>query len=132
MMRHRKPHGRGPHAARAHWPAVLFAVIALAAMVVILVADAQRTGDGETSGGSSGASTEVEYLCEQGTPEGFELSDIEGKSLSAAEDFAESIDQTVRTVVVDGEQQVVTLDFRTDRINVQIDDGEVTRYCGNY
>ncbi len=130
-MHHRKPHNHGPHASRAHWPAIFFAVIAVIAMVVILVADAERTGSGETHG-DSGATSEVEYLCEQGTPEGFELSDIEGKLLSDAEDFAESIDQTVRTVVVDGEQQVVTLDFRTDRINVQIDDGAVTRYCGNY
>ncbi len=130
-MHHHNSQQRGPHASRAHWPAVLFAVVAIAAMVVILAADAQRTGNGETRD-TGGSTTQVEYLCEQGEPEGFELDDIEGKSIAEAEEFAASIDQSFRTVVIDGEHQVVTLDFRDDRMNVQVDDGTVTRYCGNY
>jgi hypothetical protein len=39
---------------------------------------------------------------------------------------------TVRVVKQDGESFPVTMDFRTDRINTQVEAGVVTRYCGNY
>ena len=69
--------------------------------------------------------------CPQGTPEGFELSDVEGKSLAEVEDWAGENDMTVRVVMEDGQPNAMTMDYRTDRVNVQVEAGTVTRYCGN-
>lgn len=116
-----------PHHHKAHWPAIVFAVLAIGAMVAILAFGAENTNEnGKTS------AEPREYLCEQAFPTDFELTDIEGKSFEDAEDWAEDNDYAIRPVAIDGEPQIQTMDYRTDRINVQVDDDTVTRYCGNY
>ena len=69
--------------------------------------------------------------CPRGEPTGFELSDVEGKSLAEVEDWADENDMTVRVVMEDGQPNAMTMDYRTARVNVQVEAGTVTRYCGN-
>lgn len=116
-----------PHHHKAHWPAIVFGVLAIGAMVLILAFGAE-----DTNKSSQSPAEPQEYLCEQAIPTDFELTDVEGKSFEDAEAWAEDSDFAIRPVAIDGEPQVQTMDYRTDRINVQVDDDIVTRYCGNY
>lgn len=116
-----------PHHHKAHWPAIAFAVLAIGAMVAILAFGAEDTAE------NGQASPEPQkYLCEQAVPTDFELTDVEGKSFADAEAWAEDNNFTIRPVAIDGESLAQTQDYRTDRINVQVDNDIVTRYCGNY
>jgi hypothetical protein len=70
--------------------------------------------------------------CPQATPDGFKLSDIEGKKLPEVEQWAEEKGLTVRVVVEDGKPRAATMDYSPHRVNTQVDAGVVTRYCGNF
>lgn len=121
------------HHHKAHWPAIVFAVLAIGAMIVILAFGADNASKSEDATKNGAPTVEPqEYFCEQAIPTDFELADVEGKSFEDAEDWAENNGFSMRPTAIDGEQLAQTQDFRTDRINVQVDDDIVTRYCGNY
>lgn len=104
----------------------IFLVLALGMLGVVVASQGvPDTGSGETPG------PPVATDCPRGTPEGFSLSDIEGKTLDEAEQWAAGADMTIRVVSEDGEPKAATMDYRPDRINVQVEAGVVTRYCGN-
>ena len=64
-------------------------------------------------------------------PQGvFDATAVVGLPLEKAEATAEQKGCSVRMVERDGEQLAVTQDFRPDRVNVAIRDGEVTRIVG--
>ena len=50
-----------------------------------------------------------------------------GEGIEEAEDVARDAGFSVRRTVVDGKPRVVTRDFRTDRINFEVQGGKVTR-----
>lgn len=52
---------------------------------------------------------------------------LSGLSEAEAEAAAAAAGYDVRVVSVDGEQRMTTMDYRTDRINLEIEDGQVTR-----
>lgn len=121
------------HHQKAHWPAIVFAVLAIGAMVAILALGAEETSNTKDTTNSGQPTAEPpEYFCDQAIPTEFELSDVEGKTFDDAEEWAEANNFTIRPTAIDGEQLAQTQDYRTDRINVQVDDDIVTRYCGNY
>jgi len=109
------------------WVIFIFLAIALGALVLIL---ANNTVPDTGSGGTPGADSALD--CDRGEPEGFALSDVEGKSVSEVETWAAGKGWTVRVVAEDGEHFPVTLDYTEDRVNTQVEAGVVTRYCGNY
>lgn len=104
----------------------IFLVLAVGALTIIVLGNQpQDTGSGGTPGPDLG------FQCTQGVPEGFALSDVEGKTLAEVEAWAAGKDWTVRVVAEDGEPKAMTMDYRPDRVNVQLEAGVVTRYCGN-
>jgi hypothetical protein len=106
---------------------IVFLALALGALVLITANNsAPDTGSGGTPG------PDVATMCPQGVPEGFELSDVEGQTLSDVETWAAGKGWTVRVVAEDGESFPQTMDYRPDRVNTQVEAGVVTRYCGNY
>jgi hypothetical protein len=105
----------------------LFLVLALGALAIV-VATHRSTDTG--SGGTPGPDNAFD--CPRGQPQGFSLSDVEGRSLEEVEDWARAKGITVRVVVKDGEPMAATMDYRSDRVNTQVEAGVVTRYCGNY
>ncbi|MBJ7353647.1 MAG: hypothetical protein JHC98_02385 [Thermoleophilaceae bacterium] len=105
---------------------VIFLAFAFGALVLIL---ANNTAPDTGSGGTPGVETSMD--CERGTPEGFALSDVEGKTLDEAEAWAASTGRTIRVVIEDGKALAVTADYSPDRVNTQVEAGVVTRYCGN-
>lgn len=107
----------------------VFLVFALGALLVIVVGN-QPDGDDVAAGDTAAPAQPMD--CPRGEPTGFELSDVEGKSLDEVEDWADENDMTVRVVMEDGQPNAMTMDYRTDRVNVQVEDGTVTRYCGNH
>lgn len=104
----------------------IFLVVAIGALVLTT---ATRDNADHGSGGTPGP--DVGFNCERGTPEGFALSDVEGKTLSEVEQWTATKGWSVRVVVEDGQPKAATTDFRPDRVNVQTEAGTVTRYCGN-
>ncbi len=61
------------------------------------------------------------------TPEASFLASLEGTSQSAAEQAAAAAGFTTRIVSVDGVGRPVTMDYRSDRINLEIVGGKVTK-----
>lgn len=56
---------------------------------------------------------------------------LNGLTREQAEAAAEAAGYTVRVVREDDESYAMTMDYRTDRINIELDDGKVTRaYIG--
>lgn len=56
---------------------------------------------------------------------------LAGLTQEQAEAAATAAGYTTRVVSVDGEPRMMTMDYRTDRINLEIDDDQVTRaYVG--
>lgn len=108
----------------------IFLVFALGALVLVLAVGGggMDTGSGGTPGGSMNAGD----CPRQDPPEGVELSDIEGKSVDEVETWATDNGYVVRVVKEDGESFAMTMDYRTDRVNTQVEAGVVTRYCGNF
>lgn len=53
-----------------------------------------------------------------------------GKPVAEAQSLAEAAGYRLRVTVVDGEPNIVTMDFRMDRINVAVDNGVVTAFRG--
>jgi len=104
----------------------IFVLLAGIALLFVIV------GDNNTDTGSGGTPFPSASDCPRGTPEGFKLSDVEGKQLTEVETWAASKGMTVRVVKRDGQSLPVTMDFSPDRINTQVEAGVVTRYCGNY
>jgi predicted pyridoxine 5'-phosphate oxidase superfamily flavin-nucleotide-binding protein len=104
----------------------LFLLLSLGALAMVI---ADQPGEDTGSGGTPGMDNALD--CPRGTPEGFSLSDVEGKTLPELERWAEQRDMTVRTTLVDGKPKAMTMDYRFNRINVQVEAGVVTRYCGN-
>lgn len=126
MKPHRDHHGKFQNHQHPMWVIFVFLAIALGALVLIL---ANNTAPDTGSGGTPGP--ENSFDCTRGEPEGFTLSDVEGKPLSEVESWAASKGWTVRVVVKDGEPLAVTADYNPDRVNTQVEAGVVTRYCGN-
>lgn len=60
----------------------------------------------------------------------FDAREILGRSLADAEGLAKDHHCTVRVVVEDGEERPQTMDFRTDRVNVETRDGVVVALRG--
>ena len=118
------------------WPfMLLFAVFALAGLAAAIAAD-ERGSSGDkavevppTQSPEPGADTNTSF-CQPGGDAPFSLDEIEGKSLEDAEDWAEENDYSIRTVVIDGEPQAATMDYRPERVNVEVDSGTVTAFCG--
>ncbi|MFT4049702.1 MAG: hypothetical protein QM648_07660 [Solirubrobacterales bacterium] len=105
----------------------VFLVIAIGALVLITaVRPDGDTGSGETPGPANAMD------CLRGTPDGFTLSDVEGKTTDELESWAAGKDMTVRVTMEDGQSFPQTMDYRPDRVNVQVEAGVVTRYCGNF
>ena len=104
----------------------IFLVIALGALLMVIAGNQP-----DEQGTPSAATPMTPMECPQGTPEGLELSYVEGKSLAEVEDWAGENDMIVRVVMEDGQPNAMTMDYRTDRVNVQVEAGTVTRYCGN-
>lgn len=105
----------------------IFCAIALGALLIALIAGGPtESGSGAIPGPARATD------CPRGEPSGFPLSKVEGRTPQQVELWAQSIGMTLRTVVKDGEMLARTADYRTDRINVQVDSGVVTRYCGNF
>jgi hypothetical protein len=65
--------------------------------------------------------------CPLGAAQQLDADRLLGMRLAPAEALAERFDCTVRIVRLDGEWQIVTQDHRSDRINVWLDDGVVTK-----
>ncbi len=61
------------------------------------------------------------------TPEASFLASLEGMSQSAAQQVAAAAGFTTRIVSVDGVGRPVTMDYRSDRINLEIVGGKVTK-----
>ncbi len=61
------------------------------------------------------------------TPEASFLASLEGMSQSAAEQAVAAAGFTTRIVSVDGVGRPVTMDYRSDRINLEIVGGKVTK-----
>lgn len=125
-----KPHeGHGRFESHQH-PLVYVAVFLAFALGALAITTATHkapdTGSGETPGPANSMD------CTRGKPQGFTLSDVEGKTLEEAEQWAAGRGMTVRVVMLDGEPRAVTQDYRPDRVNTQVEAGVVTRYCGNY
>lgn len=55
---------------------------------------------------------------------------IIGKTIEEARETLASAGKTIRVTMKDGEAAVVTRDFRTDRLNVEIRDGKITGLRG--
>lgn len=104
-----------------------FAVAALIALALILVNQERTDKDSDDSPSSS-----ITAFCPPADPPDFELDEIIGEDFAEVEAWAADRGNAVRPVVVDGEPQIVTQDYRTDRINVAVEDDEVVAYCGNY
>lgn len=105
----------------------IFLVLALGALAFVVAT--HRSAD-TGSGGTPGPGNAID--CPRGEPKGFELSDVEGHTQEEVEQWADAKGMTVRVVVLDGEPMAATMDYRSDRINTQVEAGVVTRYCGNY
>lgn len=108
----------------------LFMVFAFGAAGLVVFASAESASS--ETGAAVAPGAEAAPDCPRGEPQGFALSDIEGKTMPEAEAWAASMDWTVRPVMIDGQPQATTMDFREDRVNVQLEEDVVTRYCGNY
>lgn len=137
------PQSGPPHRLHQH-PLIymgIFLVLALGALLIVSnnsdrsdqnAAGTPGVGGADADHGSGGTPMpEGGHNCKRGTPEGFKLSDVEGQTLPELEAWAKERGWTVRPTIVDGQPKAMTMDFRHDRINVQIDAGVVTRYCGN-
>lgn len=119
----------------------IFLVVALGALAVAIASQrsGERAADNQAAaaphspdGGSGGSPGEPgKFDCQRGTPKGFSIDDVEGKQLSAVESWAQGKDMTVRVQVEDGQPKAMTMDYRPDRVNVQVEAGVVIRYCGN-
>ena len=57
----------------------------------------------------------------------FDTESLVGDRPTRAEQVAESHGCTVRVAIVDGKRQVLTMDLRTNRINVAVRDGRIVR-----
>ncbi|MBI2690870.1 MAG: hypothetical protein HYX29_02820 [Solirubrobacterales bacterium] len=126
MKPHRGYHGKFQNHQHPMWVIFVFLAIALGALVLIL---ANNTGPDTGSGGTPAPPNAFE--CTRGEPEGFSLSDVEGKTLVEVESWAERKGWTVRVVAEDGKPLAATADYNPDRVNTQVEAGVVTRYCGN-
>lgn len=115
----------------------IFLIVALGALVVVVASQpSSEPVDAPQSalppGGSGGTPGEAgKFDCPRGTPKGFSIDDVEGRELSAVESWAAGKDMIVRVQVEDGRPMAMTMDYRPDRVNVQVEAGIVTRYCGN-
>jgi hypothetical protein len=126
-MRSGRHHGSYERHQHPLWAVALFLIAALGALAIVVGSQgAPDTGSGGTPGPDNPAD------CPRGTPDGFKLSDVEGKTLDEVEHWAGGRGMSVRVVMEDGRPMAVTMDYRTDRINTQVEAGVVTRYCGNY
>ena len=70
---------------------------------------------------------ESSALCPVGEPHQFDAEQLVGMLLSSAEALADRFGCLVRVVGLDGEWQIVTDDYRTDRVNVWVEHDVVTR-----
>lgn len=105
---------------------LLFLAVAVGALLLVTaIRPSQDTGSGETPG------PDIGYQCTRGVPKGFTLSDVEGKTLTEVQSWAAGRDWSVRVVAADGQPKASTMDYRPDRVNVQVEADVVTRYCGN-
>lgn len=115
----------------------IFLVLALGSLAVVVASrpstepatSTPPAADAQGSGGNPGQDSKFD--CPRGTPQGFALADVEGKELSQVESWAKGQQLTVRVQVKDGKPMALTMDYRPDRVNVQVEAGVVTRYCGN-
>ena len=86
-----------------------------------------RTGTGCKIRVKPGDDDESSALCPAGEPHHFDAQQLVGMRLAPAEALAERFGCLVRVVRLDGEWQIVTDDYRTDRVNVWVEDDVVTR-----
>ena len=70
---------------------------------------------------------DTKLVCPLEGPRQFDADRVLGMRLGPAGALAERFGCTVRVVRLDGEWQLVTDDYRTDRINVWVDDDVITR-----
>lgn len=107
----------------------VFVVLALGALVLVL---ANNQSEDTGSGGTPGGSMHTADCPRQDPPSGVKLNDIEGRTVAEVEDWAADNGYTVRVIKEDGKNFAMTMDFREDRVNTQVEAGVVTRYCGNF
>ena len=53
---------------------------------------------------------------------------IIGKTLEQAQKMAEAVGKLVRAEVVDGQDMVLTMDYRTNRLNVTVTEGKIATF----
>jgi hypothetical protein len=95
----------------------------------------RRSGEcgtrGRGKGGRSITESTTPAICPQGAGRaGFDASHLVGLTLAAARERAARYGCTVRPVKVDGESQIVTMDLRLNRVNVELEGGIVTSVRG--
>lgn len=90
-----------------------------------------RSASAESSGSVGSASLPPIAGIEQEPNQEAVNEALNGLTREQAETAAEAAGYTVRVVREDDESFVMTMDYRTDRINIELDDGRVTRaYVG--
>lgn len=127
-----KPHeSHGKYSPHQHPLAyvLLFLAVALGALAIVVASN--KSSDGGDAAEPPVPTQTADFECTQAEPVGFELSDVEGKSLSEVEEWAAGEGKTVRVVVKDGQPLAATMDYNPDRINVQTEADTVIRYCNN-
>lgn len=118
-----------PHHQRAIWPILGFAIAALLALAAILAFGEESNKEPESL---TAVPKSIEPFCPPQKAPDFDLSNVVGEDLDDAQEWAEGQGMSVRPIVIDGEPQAVTFDYRKSRINVAIDDDEVIAYCGMF
>ena len=86
-----------------------------------------RTGTGCKIRVKPAGDDESSARCPVGEPHHFDAQRLVGMRLAPAQALAEHFDCLVRVVRLDGEWQIVTDDYRTDRVNVWVEGDVVTR-----
>ena len=57
-----------------------------------------------------------------------DFSNVIGKTIFEAEQLHDCFD--FRIVAVDGKSRIITMDYRLDRVNVEVEDGKITKVQG--
>jgi hypothetical protein len=95
----------------------------VAAAAAALVLTASACGDDDTA--TTTTTTEVTAGAETG-----DFDDVVGMEVSAAESALAELGYEMRIVRLDGDDLAVTMDYREDRVNVEVEDDVVVAVQG--
>ena len=69
--------------------------------------------------------------CKPGTKKPkIDIASIKGKQLEEAKSIALNHGYTIRATFIDGQPQAATMDYSEHRLNVAVQNGVVTQFCG--